>query len=151
MSFEATGTNVNNSVGMIDTSLQGLQQEVHNSGFENPINPGLIPVSFDNPSIAPQTNNVGVMQPSSPAPVDNYIPDVTPTPPSVEEYVHQAVNNNGKVTIEPETIVSAPGLDVVMPDNAMNVQMVTEGMHGQGTLGPSGLNASAPNVLNLMN
>ena len=92
------------------------------------------------------------MQPSSPAPVDNYIPDVTPTAPSIEEaYIHQAVNNNGKVTIAPEPIVSAPGLDVVMPDNAKNVQMVTEGMHVQGALGPSGLNASAPNVLNLMN
>lgn len=153
MSYEASKSEtVNNSpiASIIDTSVQGIQAAAPVEPVEQQINPGLIPVQFETPSVVETPQNTGTIQPTTPPPAmdPNYIPDVTPVASEPAEYVHTAQNNNGKVPINAEQVSQIEGPDVVMPDNAKNVQMVTQGMQGQGTLGPSGLVAD-PRTLNL--
>lgn len=153
MSYEASKSEtVNNSpiANIIDTSVQGIQAAAPVVPVEEQINPGLIPVQFETPSVVETPQNTGTIQPTTPPPTmdPNYIPDVTPVASEPAEYVHTAQNNNGKVPINAEQVSQIEGPDVVMPDNAKNVQMVTQGMQGQGTLGPSGLVAD-PRTLNL--
>lgn len=153
MSYEASKNEIaNNSpiANIIDTSVQGIQAATSVAQVEDQINPGLIPVQFETPSVVTTPQNTGTIQPTTPPPTmdPNYIQDVTPVASESAEYVHTAQNNNGKVPINTEQVSQIEGPDVVMPDNAKNVQMVTQGMQGQGTLGPSGLVAD-PRTLNL--
>ena len=144
MSYEAS--TVSPIANIIDTSVQGIQNAAPAPVFEEPLNPGLTPVEF----AVPETNNSGTLQPVTPPPTmdANYIPDVTPVAEAPVEYTHTAQNNTGQVIINNQDPQQVEGPGVVMPDNAKNVQVITQGMHGQEMLGPSGLVAD-PKTLNL--
>lgn len=155
MSYEATGTVPGTSspiANIIDTSVQGIQAAAPQNPIEQPLNPGLVDVEFATPEVViPEAHATGTLQPTTPPPSmdDNYIPDVTPVAQPVEDYAHTAKNNSGQVVIQTSEPGQVEGPSVVMPDNAKNVQMVTQGMQGQMALGPSGLVAD-PKSLNLV-
>ena len=155
MSYEATGTVPGTSspiANIIDTSVQGIQAAAPQNPIEQPLNPGLVDVEFATPEVViPEAPATGTLQPTTPPPSmdDNYIPDVTPVAQPVEDYAHTAKNNSGQVVIQTSEPGQVEGPSVVMPDNAKNVQMVTQGMQGQMALGPSGLVAD-PKSLNLV-